>query len=102
MRGANPRARRLGQAAGPVVLESRRRFAAVLHRILVGPVRFRLGRDLLGDHLADAVPVLPVDVSKAVVERLDVVAQVVQLRFGHPATATSDSQILQQRGDLFR
>ena len=37
---------------------------------------------ILGDHLADAVGILPVDVAELVVECLDDVAQAIQLGFG--------------------
>lgn len=53
----------------------------VLHGVLVGRIRGYLGRDLLGDDLADLVAVLPIDIAELVVERLDDVAQLVQHRF---------------------
>lgn len=87
-----------------VVLDPGGFLVVVLHGVLVGGIRRYLGRDLLGDNLADLVAVFPIDVAELVVERLDDVAQLVQLRFRFAATATgrhrSDFGILIRKADL--
>ena len=65
-----------------VVLNPGGFLVVVLHGVLVGRVRCHLGRDFFGDDLADLVGILPIDVAKLIVERLDNVAQLVQLWFG--------------------
>ena len=76
----------------------------VLHGVLVGRARYHFGRDLLGDDLADLVGILPIDIAELVVERLDNVAQLVQLRFRLASAATgrnrTDFGILVRKADL--
>ena len=90
----------------PVVLQPRRRPITVPHRVLIGLVCRYLAGDLLGNDLADAVRVLPVDVPELVVERLDDVAEPIQFRLRLPSAATggngTDLAVLVGQGQLER
>ncbi len=63
------------------MLYSRCFLVVVLHGVLVGRVSCHLGRDLLSDYLADLVAILPINITELIVERLDDIAQLVQIRF---------------------
>jgi hypothetical protein len=71
-----------------VVLDSGVLPIRISDRVLKGLVRGHLGRQLLGDHLPDLVPIFPVDVPELVVERLDDVAQSLQFGLWLSAAAT--------------
>lgn len=71
-----------------VVFQLRVLFVGVSLRVLVGLVLRHACRNLLGDDLANLVTVLPLDVAKHIVEGLDDVRQLVDIRRASTGTTS--------------
>jgi hypothetical protein len=78
---------------GLVVFNAGVLLVRIAHGVLVGFVGSHLHRDFLADDLADFVGVFPLDIAELVIERLDDVAQAIQLRLGFAAAAAGGNRL---------